>query len=201
MVESDEFMKIRTQEKGYCHIQDGPGSELQVRAKRLCCEYNKTSPDEEKKRYEILHELLGTCPEAFVIQPAFQCDYGFNIHIHGFSFINYNCCLLDTSPIHIGHMTFIAPGCVISCAGHAIHPLQRAKGVSTSKPIYIEDNVWIGANCTICGGVRIGKGSVIGAGNVVTKDIPAGVVAAGVPCKVLHEITDEDLIPESEILR
>ena len=148
-----------------------------------------------------MHELLGTCSESFFIQPNFQCDYGLNIHIHGFTFINYNCCLLDTSPIHIGHMTFIAPGCVISCASHAIHPLQRAEGISISKPIFIEDNVWIGANCTICGGVRIGKGSVIGAGSVVIRDIPAGVVAAGVPCKVIREITDEDIIPESEILQ
>ena len=109
--------------------------------------------------------------------------------------------MLDTSPIHIGHMTFIAPGCVISCASHAIHPSQRADGISISKPIFIEDNVWIGANCTICGGVRIGKDSVIGAGSVVIRDIPAGVVAAGVPCKVIREITDEDIIPESEILR
>jgi len=124
MTEIDEFMKIRMQDKGYCHVQSGPGSESQKRAKRLCCEYNKTSPDEELKRNAILHELLGTCSDSFIIQPNFQCDYGLNIHIHGFTFINYNCCMLDTSPIHIGHMTFIAPGCVISCAGHAIHPRQ-----------------------------------------------------------------------------
>ena len=198
---NDEFMKILKQDKGYCHVQKGPGSEEQKKAKRLCCEYNKTSPDDEIERKRILHELLGTCSESFFIQPNFQCDYGMNIHIHGFTFINYNCCLLDTSPIHIGHMTFIAPGCVISCASHAIHPLQRAEGISISKPIFIEDNVWIGANCTICGGVRIGKGSVIGAGSVVIRDIPAGVVAAGVPCKVIREITDEDIIPESEILQ
>lgn len=196
----DKYIETMIQEKAFARYQKGPVSEYQMKAKRLCWEYNQTSPDEQEKRWEILRKLLGTCPNVFFIQPAFNCDYGFNIHFHGFAFVNYNCTFLDTSPIHIGNMAFIAPGCVISCAGHAIHPEQRLEGLGTSAPIYIKDNVWIGANCTICGGVTIGEGSVIGAGSVVTKDIPAGVVAAGVPCKIIRNITEADKIPESEII-
>ena len=101
--------------------------------------------------------------------------------------------MLDTSPINIGENAFIGPGTCLSCAGHPIYPSERiVEGISTSKPITIENDVWIGANCTIFGGVTIGAGTVIGGGSVVTKDIPAGVVAAGNPCRVLRPITEED---------
>ena len=114
--------------------------------------------------------------------------------------INYNCVILDTSPVNIGAGAFIAPGVCIACAGHSIDPEQRTQGVWTSAPITLEEDVWIGANATICGGVTIGKGSVIGAGSVVTHDIPAGVIAKGVPCRVVRTITDEDKISPSKIL-
>lgn len=96
-------------------------------------------------------------------------------------------------------MVFIAPNCVLACSGHAIYSSQRAQGIGTSKPITIEDRVWIGANSTILAGVTIGKDSVIGAGSVVTKDIPSGVIARGVPCKVIRKITEEDIIDPSSI--
>lgn len=108
--------------------------------------------------------------------------------------MNYNCAFLDTSPINIGEGTFIAPGCVLACAGHAVHPDQRAEGIQTSAPITLGNNVWLGANVTVCGGVTIGDGSVIGAGSVVTRDVPAGVIAAGVPCRVLREVSERDLV-------
>ena len=94
---------------------------------------------------------------------------------------------------------FIAPGVCIACAGHSIEHEQRAKGISTSKPVTIEKDVWIGANSVICGGVTIGEGSVIGAGSVVTKSIPANVVAVGNPCRVLREVREEDRIPMDEL--
>jgi len=100
--------------------------------------------------------------------------------------------ILDTSPVYIGANAFIAPGVCIACSGHAIDPTQRSHGISTSRPITIEEDVWIGANATVCGGVTIGAGSIVGAGSVVTKDIPKGVIAAGNPCRVLREITEED---------
>ena len=126
-----------------------------------------------------------------IIEPPFHCDYGFNIHFGGFAFINYNCSILDTSPVHIGENAFIAPGVCIACAGHAVHPEDRMT-YETSKPVHIGKNVWIGANSTILAGVHIGNGSVIGAGSVVTSDIPENVIAVGTPCKVLREITDKD---------
>ena len=100
--------------------------------------------------------------------------------------------MLDTSPIHIGADVFIGPGTCLTCAGHAIDPTERAMGIGTSKPITLEKGVWLGANCTVCGGVTIGEGSIIGAGSVVTKDIPPGVIAVGNPCKVMRKITEED---------
>lgn len=181
---------------GFEHI---PVNE-QRHAKKLCWEYNKTSPDEQEKRREILQELLGTCHPMTAIEPAFRCDYGFNIHTHGLAVINYNCVILDTSPVHIGAGAFIAPGVCIACSGHSIDPEQRSHGIGTSAPITLEDNVWIGANATICGGVTIGAGSAIGAGSVVTRDIPAGVIAAGSPCRVIRPITERDKIDQNKIL-
>ena len=124
----------------------------------------------------------------------------FYIHFHGFALLNYNCVILDTSPVNIGNGVFIAPGVCIACSGHAIDPIQRSQGIGTSAPITVEDNVWIGANTNVCGGVTIGSNSVIGAGSVVNHDIPSGVVAAGVPCKVIRKISDKDKIDSSEIL-
>ena len=174
---------------------------LQLVAKDLCYEYYLTKPSDTKKREEILRKLLGTYGTYVSIQAPFSCDYGFNIHIHGIAVINFNVVMLDSSPIHIGDRAFIAPGCVLSCTGHAKYPSQRMlPAILTSAPIVLEEDVWLGSNVTVCGGVTIGKGSIIGAGSVVNKDIPAGVVAAGVPCRVIRKITEKDIIEKDTIL-
>lgn len=173
--------------------------ELKNTAKQLCWEYNQLPPNQEEKRQTILPQLFGTCHPLTFIEAPFHCDYGFNIHTHGLTVINYNCVILDTSPVHIGAGAFIAPGVCLACAGHSIDPRQRSAGISTSQPITLEDDVWIGANAVVCGGVTIGKGSVIGAGSVVTHDIPAGVVAAGSPCRVIRAVTPQDKIDPSEL--
>ncbi len=185
-------------EKGYISGYSAVLSKDQLKAKTLCQKYNLSMPDETQKREEILKELLGTYHPCG-IEPSFHCDYGFNIHLHGFCLLNYDCVVLDTSPVHIGDWVFIAPNCVLACSGHAIDPGQRSQGIGTSKPIVIQDRVWIGANSTILGGVTIGKNSIIGAGSVVNKDIPSGVIAAGVPCKVIRKITKDDVIDHSLI--
>lgn len=125
--------------------------ELKRNAQKLCWEYNQTGPFETEKRKEILQKLLGKCTDLTFIEPSFRCDYGFNIFIHGLAVINYNCVILDTSPVNLGENIFIAPGVCIACAGHSIDPTQRAEGISTSNPIVIKRDVWIGANAVICG--------------------------------------------------
>lgn len=174
--------------------------EAQAKARRLCWKFNNSDPDDPKAQRDILMRLFGTYYSSVYLMPSFRCDFGFNIHFKGFALVNYNCVFLDTSPIHIGRSVLIGPGVVLACAGHPIHSEQRcSSALETSDPITIEDGVWIGANSTVCGGVTIGEGSVIGAGSVVTSDIPKGVIAAGVPCKVLREIAEADRIAPERI--
>ena len=194
-----EYMEILKDPTGHMGQNRNLPPELKSKARRLCWEYNQSPPDATHRRQEILRELFGTCHPLTFIEPSFRCDFGFNIHTHGLAVINYNCVILDTSPVEIGAGAFIAPGVCLSCAGHSIDGDQRAQGIGTSKPITLEDNVWIGANAVVCGGVTIGKGSVIGAGSVVTHDIPAGVVAAGVPCRPIRPVTDADKIPPDRL--
>lgn len=176
-----------------------PG-ELKQNAKNLCYRYSCQQNTEEESK-EILKQLFGTSSEMMVISPGFRCDYGFNIHIHGLAVINYNCVILDTSPVHLGENIFIGPNVCISCAGHSLDAVQRANAICTSRSIHIGKNVWIGANSVICGGVTIGDNSVIGAGSVVTKDIPSGVVAVGSSCKAIREITEDDVIKPEDLLQ
>ena len=193
-----EIMEHLKSSQGYVGQNRAIPSEWKEKAQRLCWEYNQTPPD-GKKRSELLQQLLGTSDPLTFIAPSFHCDYGFNIHTHGLTVINYNCVILDTSPVHLGAGTFLAPGVCLACAGHAMDPQQRSQGIGTSCPITLEDNVWVGANTVRCGGVTIGSGSVIGAGSVVTRDIPAGVVAAGVPCRVMRPISEADRIDSQQM--
>ena len=194
-----EYLEILKDPIGHMGQNRNLPPELKSKARQLCWEYNQSPPDAAHRRQEILRELLGTCHPLTFIEPSFRCDFGFNIHTHGLAVINYNCVILDTSPVHIGAGAFLAPGVCLSCAGHSIDPAQRSSGISTSRPITLEEDVWIGANAVVCGGVTIGKGSVIGAGSVVTRDIPAGVVAAGVPCRPIRPVTEEDKIPPERL--
>ena len=177
-------------------------SDIQQKARHLCWKYNMTDPSDGEAQATILKELLGTWKESVAIMPHVHFDYGINTHFAGghFTFVNFDCVFLDTSPIYIGEDVFIGPKCVLACAGHPINSEQRrTEPLTQSKPIDIGNNVWLGASVTIIGGVTIGDGSVIAAGAVVTKDIPAGVVAGGVPCKVIRPITEADRIKPEEI--
>ena len=177
-------------------------SEIQQKARHLCWKYNMTDPSDSDAQAAILKELLGTWKESVAIMPHVHFDYGINTHFAGghVTFVNFDCVFLDTSPIYIGEDVFIGPKCVLACAGHPINSEQRCtEPLTQSKPIHIGNNVWLGASVTVIGGVTIGDGSVIAAGAVVTKDIPASVVAGGVPCKVIRPITDADRIKPEEI--
>lgn len=198
----DEFIKNVMQGDGQYSVAES--EELvrrQLPAHRLCWQYNQTDPADQKKQQDILHKLFGSIEGPVDIRPNFRCDYGFNIHLHGAVFMNYDCVILDTASVHIGDHVLIAPGVFISCAGHAMDPVQRAEMVCVSAPITIEDNVWIGAHSTICGGVTIGKGSIIGAGSVVNRDIPPNAVAYGVPCCVQRYLTEADRLKQEDIVQ
>ena len=176
--------------------------DIQQKARHLCWKYNMTAPSDSMAQAAVLKELLGTWNESVAIMPHVHFDYGINTHFAGghITFVNFDCVFLDTSPIYIGEDVFIGSKCVLACAGHPINSEQRrTEPLTQSKPIHIGNNVWLGASVTVIGGVTIGDGSVIAAGAVVTKDIPAGVIAGGVPCKVIRPISEADRIKPEEI--
>lgn len=140
---------------------------------------------------KAVKDLLGKSDEAF-INPPFFCDYGTHIEVGKNFFANYNCTILDVAKVKIGDNCQLAPNVSIYTAGHPIHPIARNSLYEYGREVTIGDNVWIGGNTVICPGVHIGSNTVIGAGSVVTKDIPDWSLAAGNPCRVMREITDGD---------
>jgi len=163
-----------------------------IRAKNLCQKYNALSSDKQEEKFEILKELLANAGENSVVEPNFFCDYGYNIEFNGFVYVNHNSVFLDCAKIKIGANTFIGPNCGLYTAIHPIDAEERIKGNESAKPITIGEKVWLGGNVTVLPGVTIGDRAVIGAGAVVTKDIPSDVVAAGNPCKILRKLTDKN---------
>lgn len=159
-----------------------------IRAKSLCYKYNSLSSEQRKEKLEILRALLGNSGTEPVIEPNFFCDYGYNIFFNGFVYINHNSVFLDCAKIEVGNNTVIGPNCGFYTAIHPLNAKERMKGIESAKPIQIGSEVWIGGGVTILPGVKIGDRAVIGAGSVVTKDIPDGVLAFGNPCKVIREI-------------
>lgn len=162
------------------------------RARRLTQELNTADRADFNKIRGIVQELFGKSDETTFVNPPFYCDYGTNIEVGKNFFANYNCVILDNAKVKIGDNCLLAPNVAIYTAGHAIHPVTRNLGYEYGIEITIGDNVWIGGNVVICPGVHIGNNVVIGAGSVVTKDIPDWSFAAGNPCKVIREITEED---------
>ena len=156
--------------------------------KDLCFEYNNLPPSKKEDRLSLIRKILGKTTGSFLIEQPFFCDYGYNIEIGENFYANMNCIILDEAKVVFGNNVFIAPGCGFYTAEHPLDVEQRNKGLEYAKPITIGNNVWIGAQCIILPGVTVGDNSVIGAGSVVTRDIPANVVAAGNPCRVLKNI-------------
>lgn len=170
-----------------------PAYEEEIRkGKEKCYRYNQLCPNDREAQREILAELLGEMGKEVIITPPFWCDYGYNIKVGDFFYSNHNMIITDGAKVTFGDNVFVAPNCCFTTAEHAIDPEMRKAGVEIAKPITIGNNVWIGAGSTILAGVEIGDNTVIGAGSVVKKSIPSNVVAVGVPCKVLREITEED---------
>ena len=164
----------------------------QARAQALLERYNATRHGEQALRDELLRELLGEVGEGVVVRTPFRCDYGTHISIGDGTFVNYDCILLDVAPIRIGAACQLATGVHVVTATHPVDPEPRRQGWESSEPITIGDNVWLGSGVVVCPGITIGDDTVVGAGGVVTRDLPPGVVAAGVPARVLREISEGD---------
>jgi len=161
------------------------------RARDLCRLLNNSRDAEQEKRRTILIELFGRGGESVWMQPPFYCDYGSNIELGERVFFNFNCVVLDVCTVKIGAFTLFGPAVQILTPMHPWNALERRKA-EFGKPVEIGSDVWVGGGAVILPGVRIGSRAVIGAGSVVTRDIPEGMFAAGNPCRVLREVTDED---------
>jgi maltose O-acetyltransferase len=159
------------------------------RARDLCQELNATREQQQSQRRQVLRELFGAGGDSVWMQPPFFCDYGSNIYLGERVFFNFNCVVLDVCRVTIGDYTLFGPAVQIYTATHPMNAELRRKQ-EFAKPIEIGADVWVGGGAIICPGVRIGSRSVIGAGSVVTREIPDNVFAAGNPCRVIREITE-----------
>lgn len=159
-----------------------------IEVKDKCFEYNNIKPSNIEGRTKLLKEILGKYEETFYIGQPFICDYGYNIEIGKNFYANHNLVILDGNKVEFGDNVFVAPNCAFYTAGHPLDYKERNKGLEYAKPIKVGNNVWIGGNVTVLPGVSIGDNVVIGAGSVVTKDIPSNVIAVGNPCRVIKEI-------------
>ena len=160
------------------------------RCRELCKLLNDSHEGQEEERRRILVELLGYPNDAW-IQPPFFCDYGYNLALGSKVFFNFNCVVLDVMRVEIGSNVLLGPSVQIYTATHPISAAERRTWREFAKPVSIGSDVWIGGGAIICPGVTIGDRSVIGAGSVVTRPMPADVFAAGNPCRVIRPLTEQ----------
>lgn len=165
----------------------------QMKYQDMLCDYNMTKPSESEKRTAMLQEMLGDCGEDVYIEAPFYANWGgHHCHFGKMVYANYNLTCVDDTHIYIGDYTMIGSNVTIASAGHPILPELREKLYQYNMPVNIGRNCWIGAGVIIVPGITIGDNTVIGAGSIVTKDIPANVVAVGNPCKVMRQINEHD---------
>lgn len=155
-------------------------------------DFNRTRPSEMPKRMALLKEILAEVGENCYVEPPLHANWGINTHFGNNVYANFNLTLVDDCDIYVGDSVMFGPNVTVAVAGHPIDPGLRRKVAQFNIPVRIGNNVWIGAGAVILPGVTISDNSVIGAGSIVTKDIPANVVAVGNPCRVLREINDRD---------
>lgn len=157
-------------------------------ARDLLHALNASRDGDRELRMDLLRRLLGTAGEGSWIEPPFFCDYGYNIHLGDRVYFNFNCVVLDVAPVRIGSDVMFGPAVQILTATHPLNAAERRSGLEAAKPITIRSDVWVGGGAILLPGVTIGARSVIGAGSVVTADVPDGVLAAGNPCRVIRTI-------------
>lgn len=166
--------------------------EARERTVFLTNEYNASFGKTREEREAILRKLLKSIGTGVHFEPTFRCEFGYNISIGNNFYANFDCIMLDGGGIEIGDNVLFGPRVGIYTSNHAADPWERINGACYAKPVKIGSNVWIGAGVYINQGVTVGDCAIIGSGSVVTRDIPANVIAAGVPCKVIREITEDD---------
>lgn len=176
---------------GLAYVSDGDVLEEQAVCRKILQKLNFMDRSDFDGIAEVVRELLGKSEGAW-INPPFYCDYGKHIEVGKNFFANYNCTILDVARVKIGDNCQMAPNVAIYTAGHPVYPTTRNSMYEYGKEVTIGDNVWIGGNTVICPGVHVGSHVVIGAGSVVTRDIPDWSVAAGNPCRVIRKITEAD---------
>jgi maltose O-acetyltransferase len=159
-------------------------------ARDLCKSLNKSHDSEQELRKRIIRELLGSAGDEVWIEPPFYCDYGSNITLGSKVFFNFNCVVLDPAAVTIGSTVLFGPAVQIYTATHPMSAAERQNGLEFARPVNIGSDVWIGGGAIICPGVRIGSKSVIGAGSVVTHEIPESVFASGNPCRIIRQLDD-----------
>lgn len=160
----------------------------------LCFQLNSIAPSHKEERDRIIRKIMGRIGDKYILHSPFHCDFGTQISI-GENFVgNFNLTILDEAEVVIGDNVFIGPNVSIYTVEHALNTSQRNEGIMRSRPVHIGDNVWIGGNVTILPGVSIGDNSVIGAGSIVTKNIPPSVLAVGNPCLTLRTISDKERV-------
>lgn len=174
----------------------GPGLEAleaeRVQGKELAHDYNATRPSQTAERREILDRLFGTLGREAWVEPPLHVAYGSHVHVGDDFYANFGTTFVDDADVHVGDRVMFGPHVTITTAGHPLDPELRATLQQYSLPVRIEDDVWLGAHVVVLPGVTVGRGSVVGAGSVVTRDVPPGVVAAGVPCRVLRPLGPQD---------
>ncbi len=193
MREDDEQAVLDHIRQGLIYTESQAAFQAAGRREDLVFEYNHTPPGDAERRRELLVAILGSVGERTVLLPPFHAAFGSNVHIGDDFFGNVNLTCVDDVDIRIGDGVMIAPGVTLTTTGHPVHPARRGDFARFSEPVVLEDQVWIGSNVVVLPGVRIGYGSVIGAGSVVSRDVPPMVVALGVPCRVVRPVTDDDL--------
>lgn len=170
------------------YANDPELGEERRRAQFLLERFNATGADDPAVRLAVLRQLFGAVGDGADIQPRFACDYGYTIRIGRNAFINYNCVFLDCAPIEIGDDLQMGPAVQLYTAFHPLDRQTRAAGLEYARPIRIGDGVWIGGGAIVLAGVTIGDGCVIGAGSIVRHDVPAGMVAAGNPARIIRPL-------------
>ncbi|PMO05307.1 galactoside O-acetyltransferase [Vibrio splendidus] len=182
--------KMHSQDVYYCDDVDLVAEQTQCL--EVLYDFNHTRPSEGDKRQQIMKQLFAEVGEGCYIEPPLHANWGRHTHLGNNVYVNFNLTLVDDTNVFIGDNVMIAPNVTIATGTHPISPELRLKAAQFNVPVRIGNNVWLGAHTVVLPGVTIGENSVIGAGSIVTKDIPANVVAVGNPCRVVREINERD---------